>query len=335
MTEHHATLIAQLPKAELHVHIEGTLEPEMMFAKAAKHGIALPFANIEAVRAAYAFSNLQEFLDLYYAGADVLRDEADFYDLTWAYLVRAQADRVVHTEIFFDPQTHTARGIALGAVMAGIVAALQEGERELGISWRLIPNFLRHLSQDEAHATLDAMTPFLEHCHGFGLDSSEVGHPPSKFTHVFARVRALGLPVVAHAGEEGPPAYVLEALDQLQVTRIDHGIRSIEDAALTARLAQTGVPLTVCPLSNLKLCAVPSLSVHPLKRLLEAGVVCTINSDDPAYFGGYVNDNYRAVTDALGLTPQQLKTLAVMSIDSSWLSLAEKAKHRAAIQALA
>jgi adenine deaminase len=330
----HNTLITQLPKAELHLHIEGTLEPEMMFAKAAKHGIALPYASVEAVRAAYAFSNLQEFLDLYYAGADVLRDEVDFYDLCWAYLLRAQADHVVHVEIFFDPQTHTARGIALSTVMRGLVSALKYGEAELGITWRLIPNFLRHLPEADALETLDALTPYREHCHGFGLDSSEVGHPPSKFARVFAQARAWGVPVVAHAGEEGPPAYIVEALDLLKVTRIDHGIRAIEDAALIARLARERVPLTVCPLSNVKLCAVPSMAAHPLKRLLEAGVVCTINSDDPAYFGGYVNENYRAAASALSLSAQQLKTLAAMSIESSWLPTLDQAKHLAAIDAL-
>jgi adenine deaminase len=321
------TLIAKLPKAELHLHIEGSLEPEMMFAKARKHGIALAHENVESLRAAYDFNNLQEFLDLYYAGADVLRDESDFYDLTWAYLLRAKTDNVVHVEIFFDPQTHTTRGIALGGVVNGIVNALREGEKKLGITWRLIPNFLRHLSEADAFVTLEQLAPFMQHMHGFGLDSSEVGHPPSKFERVFANVRAMGLPVVAHAGEEGPPSYVYEALDLLKVTRIDHGIRAIEDAALTERIAREGIALTVCPLSNVRLCAVKSIDAHPLKRLLDAGCTVTINSDDPAYFGGYVGENYRAIAKALFLSADELRRIAAMSFEASWLSRAEKAKH--------
>jgi adenine deaminase len=321
------TLIAKLPKAELHLHIEGSLEPEMMFAKARKHGIALAHASVESLRAAYAFNNLQEFLDLYYAGADVLRDESDFYDLTWAYLRRAKTDNVVHVEIFFDPQTHTMRGIAIDGVVNGIVDALREGEKKLGITWRLIPNFLRHLSEADAFVTLEQLAPFMQHMHGFGLDSSEVGHPPSKFERVFANVRAMGLPVVAHAGEEGSPSYVYEALDLLKVTRIDHGIRAIEDAALTERIAREGIALTVCPLSNVRLCAVKSIDAHPLKRLLDAGCTVTINSDDPAYFGGYVGENYRAIAKALFLSADELRRIAAMSIEASWLSRAEKAKH--------
>jgi adenine deaminase len=321
------TLIAKLPKAELHLHIEGSLEPQMMFAKARKYGIALAHASVESLRAAYAFNNLQEFLDLYYAGADVLRDESDFYDLTWAYLLRAKTDNVVHVEIFFDPQTHTMRGIALDGVVNGIVDALREGEKKLGITWRLIPNFLRHLSEADAFVTLEQLAPFMQHMHGFGLDSSEVGHPPSKFERVFANVRAMGLPVVAHAGEEGPPSYVYEALDLLKVTRIDHGIRAIEDAALTERIAREGIALTVCPLSNVRLCAVKSIDAHPLKRLLDAGCTVTINSDDPAYFGGYVGENYRAIAKALFLSADELRRIATMSIEASWLSRAEKAKH--------
>lgn len=311
--------IRQLPKAELHLHIEGTLEPEMLFAKALKHGAKLPYTNVEALRAAYNFDNLQSFLDLYYAGADVLRDEADFYDLTWAYLRRAKDDGVVHTEIFFDPQTHTARNISLDVVVNGIVDALRDGESKLGITWRLIPNFLRHLSEEEAFATLDQLAPFMQQVHGFGLDSSEVGHPPSKFARVFAKVRAMGLPVVAHAGEEGPPEYIYEALDLLKVARIDHGIRAIEDDALTERLAREAMPLTVCPLSNVRLCAVKSLAAHPLKRLLDAGCVVTINSDDPAYFGGYVAENYIATASALSLSREEIKRITRMSIEASWL----------------
>ena len=328
------TLIARLPKAELHLHIEGSLEPEMMFAKAKKHGIALPYADVEAVRAAYDFNNLQEFLDLYYAGADVLRDQDDFYDLTWAYLQRAKADGVVHVEIFFDPQTHTARGIDLEIVVEGIVQALHDGEAELGITWRLIPNFLRHLSEQDAIDTLAELEPYMANFHGFGLDSSEVGHPPSKFARVFAEVRSRGLPVVAHAGEEGPPEYIIEALDVLRVARIDHGIRAIEDAALTSRLARAQMPLTVCPLSNVKLCAVASLAAHPLKKLMDAGVLVTINSDDPAYFGGYVGENYRATARALNLSQTDLKSLAAMSIRASWLHDVQKARHLSAIDQL-
>ncbi|MGL4231377.1 MAG: adenosine deaminase [Casimicrobium sp.] len=332
-TEHHelAAWIRRLPKAELHLHIEGTLEPEMMFDKASKHSIALPYANVEALRAAYNFGNLQEFLDLYYAGANVLRDEADFYDLTWAYLERAKADGVVHTEIFFDPQTHTARRILLDDVVNGIVGALRDGEAKLGITWRLIPSFLRHLSEEEAFATLDRLAPCMQHCHGFGLDSSELGHPPSKFSRVFAKVRAMGLPVVAHAGEEGPPRYIMEALDELKVTRIDHGIRAIEDQALTMRIAREGIPLTVCPLSNVKLRAVKTLQTHPLKRLLDKGCVVTINSDDPAYFGGYIAQNYIDAANALSLTRDELTRIAMMSIDASWLNDQEKARHRSQI----
>ncbi|MBL8312061.1 MAG: adenosine deaminase [Burkholderiales bacterium] len=328
------TLISRMPKAELHLHIEGSLEPEMMFAKAKKHDISLPYANVDALRAAYDFDNLQQFLDLYYAGADVLRDQDDFYDLTWAYLQRAKADGVVHAEIFFDPQTHTARGLDLEPVVEGIVQALHDGEAELGITWRLIPNFLRHLTEQDAIDTLAELEPHFSHFHGFGLDSSEVGHPPSKFQRVFAEVRSRGYPVVAHAGEEGPPAYIVEALDLLHVARIDHGIRAIEDAGLTSRLARAQMPLTVCPLSNVKLCAVPSLAAHPLKKLMDAGCLVTINSDDPAYFGGYVGENYRATTRALNLSADDLKKLAAMSIRASWLHDVQKARHLAAIDAL-
>jgi adenine deaminase len=327
-------LIARLPKAELHLHIEGSLEPEMMIAKAFKHGIKLPYASVDELRAAYNFSNLQEFLDLYYAGADVLRDKDDFYDLTWAYLQRAKADHVVHTEIFFDPQTHTARGIDLEDVVTGIVEALHDGEAELGITWRLIPNFLRHLSEQDAIDMLEELEPHMENFHGFGLDSSEIGNPPSKFARVFAQIRARGLPVVAHAGEEGPPEYVLEALDVLHVARIDHGIRAIEDEALTSRLARGQIPLTVCPLSNVKLCAVPTLTAHPLKKLMDAGCLVTINSDDPAYFGGYIGENYRATAKALNLSQAELKMLAAMSIRGSWLHEVQKARHLAAIDQL-
>ena len=328
------SFIARLPKAELHLHIEGSLEPEMMIKKAFKHGITLPYKDVEALRAAYNFGNLQEFLDLYYAGANVLRDQDDFYDLTWAYLQRAKADNVVHVEIFFDPQTHTARGIDLEVVVEGMVQALHDGEAELGITWRLIPNFLRHLSEQDAFDTLAELEPYMENFHGFGLDSSEVGHPPSKFARVFAEIRSRGLSVVAHAGEEGPPEYIYEALDILKVSRIDHGIRAIEDEALVSRLARAQIPLTVCPLSNVKLCAVSSIEAHPIKKLMKAGVVVTINSDDPAYFGGYIGENYRATAKALDLTNDELKNLAAMSIRGSWLHDVQKARHLAVIDRL-
>ncbi|MCX8098735.1 MAG: adenosine deaminase [Casimicrobiaceae bacterium] len=328
------SLIRRLPKAELHVHLEGTLEPEMLIAKARKHGIQLPYADEAAVRAAYRFTNLQSFLDLYYAATAVLRDQDDFYDLTWAYLQRAKADGVVHVEAFIDPQAHTTRGVALEAVMTGVLDALNDGHAELGISYRLIPNVLRHLSQEAGEAMLEALEPWYTAIHGFGLDSSELEHPPSKFKHLFARVRALGFPVVAHAGEEGPPEYIVEALDALGAVRIDHGIRAIEDPALTSRLARAQIPLTVCPLSNVRLCVVPDLAAHPLRRLFEAGCLVTINSDDPAYFGGYVAANYRAVAEALGFTREELKRLAAMSIRASWLNDAVKARHLAAIDAM-
>ena len=318
--------IRGLPKAELHLHIEGTLEPEMVFALAARHGVRLAYPSVEALRAAYRFENLQSFLDVYYAGAAVLRDESDFHALTLAYLERAHQDGVVHVEIFFDPQTHTARGVPLAAVIHGIHGALREGETRFGISHRLIPCFLRHLSAAEAMATLEAALPYRELFAGVGLDSSEAGHPPGKFAAVFARAREAGLAAVAHAGEEGPPEYITEALDVLKVRRIDHGVRCEEDAALTARLARERVPLTVCPLSNVKLKVFARLEDHNLKRLLERGLLVTVNSDDPAYFGGYVAENYRATSRALGLTRAQLAQLAENSLTASFLP-AEQKEH--------
>ncbi|MDZ4367058.1 MAG: adenosine deaminase, partial [Afipia sp.] len=294
-----ATFIATLPKAELHLHIEGSLEPELMFALAQRNGVAIPFANVEEVRSAYAFSNLQDFLDIYYQGMGVLVTEQDFYDLTAAYLARAHADAVRHVEIFFDPQGHTERGIAFATVVRGITRALDDAQARFGMTSKLIMCFLRHLDEADAEATLDEALPYLDRIDGVGLDSSEVGHPPAKFERVFARARALGLKIVAHAGEEGPPAYVVEALDLLNVDRIDHGNRSLEDPALVARLAARGITLTVCPLSNLKLCVVDDIATHPLKIMLDAGLHATVNSDDPSYFGGYVNANYQAVADAL------------------------------------
>ena len=330
-----AAFIAGLPKAELHLHIEGSLEPELMFELAQRNGVAIPFASVEEVRAAYAFSNLQDFLDIYYQGMGVLITEQDFYDLTAAYLARAHADHVRHVEIFFDPQGHTERGVAFETVITGITRALDDALAKHGISSKLILCFLRHLSEAEAEATLDEALPWLDRIDGVGLDSSEVGHPPSKFERVFARAKGLGLKIVAHAGEEGPPQYVREALDLLKVDRIDHGNRSLEDPALVARLAAEGMTLTVCPLSNLKLCVVDDLTAHPLKTMLDAGLAATVNSDDPSYFGGYVGANYRAVADALDLSKAELVTLARNSFTGSFLGEEEKAKHLAAIDAYA
>ncbi|HEX4325390.1 MAG TPA: adenosine deaminase [Burkholderiales bacterium] len=330
-----ADYIRRLPKAELHIHIEGSLEPELMFSLAAKHGIKLPYADVEAVRRAYEFSNLQEFLDIYYAGAAVLVERGDFRNLMLAYLKRAHADGVVHSEIFFDPQTHTARGIAMGTVIEGLTDGINEGKRAFGITGELILCFLRHLSEEDAFQTLEAAMPYRHLFIGVGLDSSEVGHPPAKFERVFARARELGLHVVAHAGEEGPPAYVTEALDLLKTERIDHGVRSEADPALCARLKQMRMPLTVCPLSNVKLAVFKQASDHNLKRLLDMGLMVTINSDDPAYFGGYMQDNYMAMAQGLNLTPAELKTLAANSISASFLPEAAKKDWLSRIEAVA
>jgi adenosine deaminase len=313
-----------MPKAELHVHIEGTLEPEAAFALAERNGVRLPYASVDALRAAYEFQDLQSFLDVYYAGASVLLHEQDFYDLAYAYLRRAAADHVVHAEIFFDPQTHTARGVPFEVVLDGLERALHDGLRELGVSSRLILCFLRHLPEADALATLDQALPHLARIHGVGLDSSERGHPPSKFQRVFARCRELGLPCVAHAGEEGPPAYIWEALDLLQVRRIDHGVRALEDERLVERLREARIPLTVCPLSNVKLRVFPDMRRHNLKRLLDAGLAVTINSDDPAYFGGYVNDNIRAVQDALDLSAADWHRIARTSFEASFVDTATR-----------
>ncbi|TLY50890.1 MAG: adenosine deaminase, partial [Gammaproteobacteria bacterium] len=310
--------IRALPKAELHLHIEGTLEPELTFELAHKHGVTLKYPSVAALRAAYNFSDLQSFLDLYYAGADVLRDEADFHALTMAYLRRAHADGVVHVEIFFDPQTHTERGIAFATVLGGIRRALADGEKEFGITHRLILCFLRHLSADDAMRTLEQALPYKDAIAAVGLDSSERGHPPAKFQAVFERARAEGLLAVAHAGEEGPPEYIYEALDLLKVSRIDHGVRCEEDPALVERLARGRVALTVCPLSNVKLCVYPRIEDHNIKRLLDRGVNVMINSDDPAYFGGYVGANYLAVARGLNLSKADLVQLARNSIEASF-----------------
>lgn len=326
-----AQLAAAIPKAELHIHIEGSLEPELIFALAQRNGLNLPYASVDALRQAYAFTNLQSFLDIYYAGASVLLHEADFHDMAWAYFLRAKADNVVHTELFFDPQTHTARGVPMATVVRGLASACARAQAELGISAALILCFLRHLSEEDAFATLEAALPYREHFIGVGLDSSEVGHPPSKFSRVFARCRALGLRTVAHAGEEGPPAYIWEALNDLKTERIDHGVRSLEDPVLVAELAKRRTPLTVCPLSNLKLCVVNDLKDHPMKRLLDAGLCATVNSDDPAYFGGYMNANFVQTVEALGLTREHVITLARNSFEASFVSEARRAELMAAL----
>lgn len=305
-----------LPKAELHLHLEGTLEPELLFKLAERHGVALAWQDVEALRAAYNFGNLQEFLDLYYAGADVLRTEQDFYDLTWAYLLKCKEQNVIHTEPFFDPQTHTDRGIPFEVVVRGITQALTDGEKQLGVTSGLILSFLRHLSEDAAQATLNQALPFRDHFVAVGLDSSEKGHPPSKFKRVFARARAEGFPAVAHAGEEGPPEYIWEALDQLGVVRIDHGVRAFEDERLMDRLVDQQIPLTVCPLSNTKLCVFDDMSQHTILKMLDRGLKVTVNSDDPAYFGGYVTENFMALHEGLGMTQAQAQRLAQNSLDA-------------------
>lgn len=325
--------IAGLPKAELHIHIEGSLEPELMFALAKRNGVEIPYASVEEVRAAYNFSNLQDFLDIYYRGADVLRTEADFRDLAAAYFDRAAADNVVHAEIFFDPQTHTARGISFDVVMRGLLAGMAEAHARHGLTSKLILCFLRHLDEAEAFETLEQARPWLGRIEAVGLDSSELGHPPEKFARVFEAAAALGLKRVAHAGEEGPPAYVWEALDILHVDRLDHGNRSLEDPALVERLARERMTLTVCPLSNLKLCVVPDMEAHPIDAMLRAGLRATVNSDDPAYFGGYVNDNYRAAAKGRGLGRDELTTLARNSFLGSFLGEEEVAGHLARLDA--
>jgi adenosine deaminase len=319
--------IRGLPKAELHLHIEGSLEPEQMFEFARRNGVELPFANVEAVRAAYAFSNLQDFLDIYYQGARVLLAQQDFHDLAMAYFRRIAGDGARHAEIFFDPQTHTERGVPFAVVADGLLAGMAQAEVELGVSSKLILCFLRHLSEDDAFETLKQAEPYLDRIVGVGLDSSEVGHPPAKFARVFAAARAKGLKTVAHAGEEGPPDYVYQALDLLEVDRIDHGNRALEDDALTERLAREGMTLTVCPLSNLKLCVVDDLAAHPLKTMLGLGLRATINSDDPAYFGGYLGPNWTRTAQALGLSRDELVTLARNSFTGSFLAPDEIAAH--------
>lgn len=318
MTDMHE-LIDRLPKAELHVHLEGTLEPELMFELARRNRVQIPFSSVETVRAAYSFTRLQDFLDIYYQGMSVLRTEDDFHQLAGAYLARAHADSVRHVEVFFDPQGHTQRGIEFGVVLRGIRGALLEAERQWGVTSRLIMCFLRHLPEEEALATLLQAEPYLEHIAAVGLDSSELGHPPGKFQRAFAAARERGLKAVAHAGEEGPAAYVWEALELLRVDRIDHGNRALEDLRLVRHVRDAGVTLTVCPLSNLRLGVVRNLRDHPVRRMLELGLLATVNSDDPAYFGGYINDNYRALADHSGLTAAEAVTLAKNSFSGSFL----------------
>jgi adenine deaminase len=324
--------IRGIPKAELHLHIEGTLEPKMVFALARKHGVKLKYPSVEALRDAYDFHNLQSFLDIYYEGANVLRDEDDFHAMTAAYVARVHDQGVVHVEIFFDPQTHTDRGIAFESALNGIRRGLDEAHDNLGITSRLIMCFLRHLSADAAMRTLEQALPYKDRIHAVGLDSSEVGHPPSKFSAVFRRAREEGFLTVAHAGEEGPPEYIREALDDLKVSRIDHGVRSEEDPALCRRLAAENMPLTVCPLSNVKLAVVTRIEDHNLKRLLDMGLRVTVNSDDPAYFGGYLLENYLAVQRGLGLTRADIVQLAGNSIAASFLPQADKQKWQARIE---
>jgi adenine deaminase len=319
-------LLHVMPKAELHIHIEGSLEPELIFALAQRNGLSVPYANVAELRQAYAFTNLQSFLDIYYAGASVLINEEDFYDMAMAYFARAAADSVVHAELFFDPQTHTARGVSMATVINGLHRACVDAEATLGVSALLIMCFLRHLSEEDAFATLEQALPYRDKIMGIGLDSGEVGNPPEKFARVFARCRTLGFRLVAHAGEEGPPAYVWTALDVLKVERIDHGVQSSKDASLMQRLATDRIALTVCPLSNLKLCVFPDLASHNLGKLLDAGLAATVNSDDPAYFGGYINENFTQTFAATGLNAQHAYTLARNSFEASFID--ESAKRR-------
>lgn len=319
-------LLAGLPKAELHIHVEGSLEPELSFELARRNGVVLPYASVDALRAAYAFTDLQSFLDIYYAGASVLRHERDFYDMTLAYLARAHADHVIHTEIMFDPQTHTQRGVAFVTVLDGIERACVEAQARWGMSTSLIMSFLRHLTEQEAFETLEEAVVHRDRIQSIGLDSSERGHPPEKFARVYARCKALGFRLTAHAGEEGPPAYIRTALDVLQVERIDHGVQCVNDPALVRLLAERRVPLTVCPLSNVKLRVFDSLREHNLRHLLDQQVMATINSDDPAYFGGYIGENFAQTFSAMSLNAEHAYVLARNSFEASFVSPDER--HR-------
>lgn len=325
--------IEGLPKAELHLHLEGSFEPELMFEIARRNGIDLPYPSVEALKAAYNFSNLQEFLDIYYQGADVLHTEQDFYDLTKAYLDRVNRDNVKHVEVFFDPQTHTSRGVAFATVIEGISKALKDGEREHGITSFLIMSFLRHLSEEDAFKTLEEGLAYRDRIIGVGLDSSELGNPPSKFERVFAKAADEGFLLMAHAGEEGPASYIWEAIDVLKVDRIDHGNRCLEDEDLVDELMQSQIALTLCPLSNQKLQVCPDLRKHPVKQMLDLGLLATIHSDDPAYFGGYMNANYIAVAEALDLTEDYLVQLAINGFEASFLDDADKSAHIASVRA--
>ena len=324
-------LIKRLPKCELHIHIEGSLEPELMFALARRNGIRLRYPSVEALRQAYQFRNLQDFLNIYYQGMAVLNTEQDFYDLAWAYLERARADNVRHVEMFFDPQGHTSRGVPFSTVVEGLHRAISDARRELGVQAGLIMCFLRHLDEADAERTLDSALAFKDRIVGVGLDSSETGNPPSKFKHVFSRARHAGFFLSAHAGEEGPPSYVWEALDVLGVARIDHGNRSLEDETLVARLARDQVPLTMCPLSNLRLRVIDDLMHHPLRRMMDKGLMVTVNSDDPAYFGGYVNQNYLAVSDALALGRAEIAAIVRNGIKASLMTPPDKDKALAEV----
>ena len=326
-------LLRAMPKTELHMHIEGSLEPELIFQMAKRNQVQIPYSSVEVLRAAYAFTDLQSFLDIYYAGASVLLQEPDFYDMAWAYFLKAQADNVVHAELFFDPQTHTARQVPMATVINGLHRACVDAHTKLGISASLIMCFLRHLSEEEALQTLEQAKPHLDKIIGVGLDSSERGHPPEKFERVFAQARALGLHVVAHAGEEGPPAYIWGALDLLKAERIDHGVQAIHDAALMQRLAQERIPLTVCPLSNQKLCVFPNLADHNLGEMLDQGLCVMLNSDDPAYFGGYLNDNFLQTFAALPLTAAHAYQLACNSFEASFVPQAQKQVWRGQLDA--
>ena len=334
MTEELIEFASRLPKAELHLHIEGSLEPELMFKLAKKNNIEIPFNSVEEIKKAYAFSNLQDFLDIYYQGMNVLRTEEDFFDLTFAYLNRARADNVRHAEIFFDPQGHTARGVPFDVAISGILTALSLAKQQFGMTTGLIMCFLRHLDEDDAIKTLKQAEPWMDQLLGVGLDSSEVGHPPSKFKGVFTAARDCGLKAVAHAGEEGPPSYIYEALDLLKIDRLDHGNRSLEDDALIERLVQAKMTLTVCPLSNLKLCVIDDMANHPIKKMLDFGLKATVNSDDPSYFGGYMMDNFKAVIQALNLTQDEIRTLARNSFEGAFLAEGEKRAKIAAVNAV-
>ena len=326
-------LLRAMPKTELHMHIEGSLEPELIFQMAKRNQVQIPYSSVEVLRAAYAFTDLQSFLDIYYAGASVLLQEPDFYDMAWAYFLKAQADNVVHAELFFDPQTHTARQVPMATVINGLHRACVDAHTKLGISASLIMCFLRHLPEEEALQTLEQAKPHLDKIIGVGLDSSERGHPPEKFERVFAQARAVGLHVVAHAGEEGPPAYIWGALDLLKAERIDHGVQAIHDAALMQRLAQERIPLTVCPLSNQKLCVFPNLADHNLGQMLDQGLCVMLNSDDPAYFGGYLNDNFLQTFAALPLTAAHAYQLACNSFEASFVPEAQKQVWRGQLDA--